>query len=152
MTVRMLTIETLVPETVIRQEDVTRLFAEQPEMTRLGSRLVRSAFGGAGVATRHTVLPELGVAAASAPPPDSVAAAGAERSTADDGARPPRRPTHRPAASAEGDAAPSPFVDPVTGHGTETDPPGEQDMISGEYHERWAEVGVGRHESHEGEQ
>ena len=116
MTVRMLTIETLVPETVIRQEDVTRLFAEQPEMTRLGSRLVRSAFGGAGVATRHTVLPELGVAAASAPPPDSVAAAGAERSTADDGARPPRRPTHRPAASAEGDAAPSPFVDPVTGH------------------------------------
>ena len=29
MTVRMLSIETVVPETVIRQEDVTRLFAER---------------------------------------------------------------------------------------------------------------------------
>ena len=62
----MLSIETVVPETGIRQEDVTRLFAGQPGMTRLGSRLVRSAFDGAGVATRHTVLPELAEAAARA--------------------------------------------------------------------------------------
>ncbi|RLY94515.1 type III polyketide synthase [Kocuria tytonicola] len=116
MTVRMLTIQTLVPETVIRQEDVTRLFAEQPGMTRLGSRLVRSAFGGAGVATRHTVLPELGVAAASASHPDSAPTAGAERFTVDDDARAPQRAAHRPVASTNGDAAPSPFVDPATGH------------------------------------
>ncbi|RKQ36825.1 type III polyketide synthase [Kocuria tytonis] len=90
MTVRMLTIDTVVPETVIHQEDVTRLFAEQPGMNRLGSRLVRSAFGGAGVATRHTVLPELGLAAATAP--------------------------HDAARAPQADAAPSPFVDPATGH------------------------------------
>ena len=63
MTVRLLSIETAVPDTVIRQEDVSRLFAEQPGMTRLGTRVVRSAFAGAGVSTRHTVLPELGVVA-----------------------------------------------------------------------------------------
>ena len=63
MTVRLLSIETAVPDTLIRQEDVSRLFAEQPGMTRLGTRVVRSAFAGAGVNTRHTVLPELGVVA-----------------------------------------------------------------------------------------
>ena len=97
MAIRMLTIDTVVPETVIRQEDVSRLFAEQPGMTRLGARLVRSAFGGAGVATRRTVLPELGAAAASAPHADPGAG--------DDAAGAPDR-----------DAAPSPFVDPATGH------------------------------------
>ena len=62
MTVRLLTIATLLPDTVIAQEDVAELFARQPAMTRLGSRLVRSAFAGSGVATRRTVLPELGAA------------------------------------------------------------------------------------------
>lgn len=94
MTVRMLTIATAVPDTRIHQPDVARLFAEQPDMTRLGSRLVGSAFAGSGVATRYTVLPELGAAAAT------------ESVEADD------------------DAAPSLFVDPATGHllspGTQT--------------------------------
>lgn len=84
MTVRMLTIATVLPDTKIHQRDVARLFAEQPDMTRLGSRLVGSAFAGAGVSTRHTVLPELGAAAS--------------RATEND------------------DAAPSPFVDPASGH------------------------------------
>ena len=78
MTVRLLTIATLVPETVLAQEDVADLFARQPAMTRLGARLVRSAFAGAGVATRHTVLPELAAAtvpgaAGSAVPPAGAA-------------------------------------------------------------------------------
>ncbi len=60
MTVRMLTIATVLPDTQIHQPNVARLFADQPDMTRLGSRLVGSAFAGSGVATRHTVLPELG--------------------------------------------------------------------------------------------
>lgn len=63
MTVRLLTIATRVPETAIAQDDVAELFAEQPGMTRLGSRLVRTAFSGAGVQTRHTVLAELGAEA-----------------------------------------------------------------------------------------
>ena len=63
MTVRMLTIATVLPDTQIHQPDVAQLFADQPDMTRLGSRLVGSAFAGSGVATRHTVLPELGDAA-----------------------------------------------------------------------------------------
>ena len=110
MTVRMLSIETVVPETVIRQEDVTRLFAGQPGMTRLGSRLVRSAFDGAGVATRHTVLPELAEAAARA---SHAPTAGPE----DDRKRGQSTPLRTPHGEPTGDdAAASPFVDPVTGH------------------------------------
>lgn len=85
MTVRMLTIATVLPDTQIHQPNVARLFADQPDMTRLGSRLVGSAFAGSGVATRHTVLPELGTAAS-------------------------------PARNENDDVAPSPFVDPASGH------------------------------------
>ncbi|MCT1803874.1 type III polyketide synthase [Kocuria sp. WRN011] len=96
MTVRMLTIATAVPDTQIHQPDVAKLFANQPAMTRLGSRLVGSAFAGSGVATRHTVLPELGTAVSR----------GLDGTNETD------------------DAAPSPFVDPVSGHllspGTQT--------------------------------
>ncbi|WP_348614350.1 type III polyketide synthase [Kocuria rhizophila] len=110
MTVRMLSIETVVPETVIRQEDVTRLFAGQPGMTRLGSRLVRSAFDGAGVATRHTVLPELAEATARA---SHAPTAGPEDDRERGQLTPPRTPHGEPPGD---DAAASPFVDPVTGH------------------------------------
>ena len=106
----MLSIETVVPETVIRQEDVTRLFAGQPGMTRLGSRLVRSAFDGAGVATRHTVLPELAEAAARA---SHAPNAGPEDDRERGQATLPRTPHGEPTGD---DAAASPFVDPVTGH------------------------------------
>lgn len=111
MTVRLLTIATLVPETVITQEDVADLFARQPAMTRLGSRLVRSAFANSGVRTRHTVLPEL----AAATRPEVPAAPGGSS---------PRGVTTRPEATAEtgpdGVAPPQGsaprFVDPATGH------------------------------------
>ncbi|OMH23078.1 type III polyketide synthase [Tersicoccus phoenicis] len=59
MSVRLLTIATRLPETVIGQDEVAELFATQSSTTRLGSRLVRTAFAGAGVRTRHTVLTEL---------------------------------------------------------------------------------------------
>ncbi|MEH0108257.1 type III polyketide synthase [Tersicoccus sp. MR15.9] len=63
MTVRVLTIATRLPTTAIDQDDVAELFAVQPGMTRLGSRLVRTAFAGAGVRCRRTVLTELGAEA-----------------------------------------------------------------------------------------
>jgi len=90
----MLTIATAVPDTQMHQPGAAQMFAEQPAMTRLGSRLVRSAFAGSGVATRRTVLPELGVAAS----------------------------LDRDEANV--DAASGPFVDPESGHllspGTQT--------------------------------
>ncbi|OMH35026.1 type III polyketide synthase [Tersicoccus sp. Bi-70] len=66
MTVRLLTIATRLPETAIDQDDVAELFAVQPGMSRLGSRLVRTAFAGAGVRSRRTVLTELGAEARAA--------------------------------------------------------------------------------------
>lgn len=128
MTVRLLSIETAVPDTVIRQEDVSRLFAEQPGMTRLGTRVVRSAFAGAGVSTRHTVLPELGVAASGTVDGGDAAATGsggeaagargadeASNGRTDDGTTSPHAPGRDGAQRAD-DAAASPFVDPTTRH------------------------------------
>ncbi|GGC90909.1 naringenin-chalcone synthase [Tersicoccus solisilvae] len=74
MTVRLLTIATRLPETAIDQDDVAELFATQPGMTRLGSRLVRTAFAGAGVRTRRTVLAELGAQSREAADGDPVTA------------------------------------------------------------------------------
>ena len=128
MTVCLLSIETAVPDTVIRQEDVSRLFAEQPGMTRLGTRVVRSAFAGAGVSTRHTVLPELGVAASGTVDGGDAAATGsggeaagargadeASNGRTDDGTTSPHAPGRDGAQRAD-DAAASPFVDPTTRH------------------------------------
>ncbi len=60
MTTRVHSLATALPPTTISQAHAATLFARQPAMTRLGSRLVRSAFSGAGVRTRRTVLRELG--------------------------------------------------------------------------------------------
>ena len=38
------------------------LFGSQPELSRLGTRLVSAAFGASGIRTRHTVIDELGTA------------------------------------------------------------------------------------------
>lgn len=59
MTVSLHAIGTALPSTELEQGAAARLFADQPGMTRLGSRLVRSVFAGSGVSTRHSVLPEL---------------------------------------------------------------------------------------------
>lgn len=60
MTARVHSIATVLPPTTVSQDQAAELFAGQPTMSRLGSRLVRSIFAGAGVRTRRTVLPELG--------------------------------------------------------------------------------------------
>src|SRR5690606_33846190 len=71
MTVRLHALATVLPPTTISQSHAADLFARQPSMSRLGSRLVRSVFAGAQVRTRRTVLHELGDAAPGAPRDDA---------------------------------------------------------------------------------
>lgn len=52
-------IGTAVPSTVLEQSRVTELFARQPGISKLASRLITSAFGASAIARRHTVLSEL---------------------------------------------------------------------------------------------
>ncbi|MFD2338991.1 type III polyketide synthase [Clavibacter tessellarius] len=62
MTASIRSIATEVPPTVLAQEGVRDLFGSQPELGRLGTRLVSAAFGASGIRTRHTVIRELGTA------------------------------------------------------------------------------------------
>lgn len=50
---------TIVPDTVIRQEQIREVFASQPEISRLARRLIGASFDGSGIETRHTVIAEL---------------------------------------------------------------------------------------------
>lgn len=59
MSVHIRSIETAVPTTVLRQSEVRDLFAAQPEVTRLGTRIIGAAFDASGIDTRHTVVGEL---------------------------------------------------------------------------------------------
>ncbi|WP_026533061.1 type III polyketide synthase [Arthrobacter sp. H41] len=59
MTVMLRSLETAVPETVMKQPDVRDAFAAQPGLTRLGTRLVNTAFDSSGIDTRYTVVKEL---------------------------------------------------------------------------------------------
>lgn len=52
-------IQTIVPETVLEQEQVRDVFAAQPEISRLAKRIVSASFNGSGIDTRYTVLEEL---------------------------------------------------------------------------------------------
>ncbi len=52
-------LQTIVPETPLHQDQVRDVFAQQPGLGRLAKRLVATAFDGSGVRTRHTVLREL---------------------------------------------------------------------------------------------
>ena len=61
-------IQTIVPETVLVQEQVRDVFAAQPEISRLAKRIVSASFNGSGIDTRHTVLEELSFAADVAEP------------------------------------------------------------------------------------
>ncbi|RIJ51953.1 type III polyketide synthase [Clavibacter lycopersici] len=62
MTASIRSIATAVPPTVLAQDGVRDLFGSQPELGRLGTRLVSAAFGASGIRTRHTVIRELGTA------------------------------------------------------------------------------------------
>lgn len=52
-------LSTVVPPTVLVQDEVRDVFAAQPGLSRLGRRIVATAFGESGIDTRHTVLEEL---------------------------------------------------------------------------------------------
>ncbi|WP_144764390.1 type III polyketide synthase [Curtobacterium sp. 9128] len=54
-------IGTAVPPTTLEQSAVRDLFARQPGLGRLGSRILPAAFDASAVEHRHTVLPELDV-------------------------------------------------------------------------------------------
>ncbi len=59
MAVSVRTIQTAVPSTVLHQDQVRDVFASQPGLTRLGTRLVTASFDGSGIDTRYTVIDEL---------------------------------------------------------------------------------------------
>lgn len=62
-------LQTIVPETVLVQEEVRDVFASQPDLGRLARRIVSASFNGSGIDTRHTVIDEL---AADADPTDPI--------------------------------------------------------------------------------
>ena len=52
-------LQTIVPETVLVQEQVRDVFAAQPGLGRLAQRIVATSFNVSGIDTRHTVIAEL---------------------------------------------------------------------------------------------
>src|SRR6476620_3861241 len=59
MTVYRRALETAVPPTILVQPEARSVFAAQPGLTRLGSRLVNTCFDSAPIDTRHTAVEEL---------------------------------------------------------------------------------------------
>lgn len=64
MVVSIRSIETAVPSTMIRQDDIRDVFAGQPDLTRLGRRLVNAVFDASAIDTRYTVIETLDTSAA----------------------------------------------------------------------------------------
>lgn len=59
MVVTLRALQTAVPPTVLVQEEVRDVFASQPGLSRLGQRLVSTAFNSSGIDTRYSVIEEL---------------------------------------------------------------------------------------------
>lgn len=59
MVVTLRALQTAVPPTVLVQEEVRDVFASQPDLSRLGQRLVSTAFNSSGINTRYSVIEEL---------------------------------------------------------------------------------------------
>ncbi|MCB5275821.1 Alpha-pyrone synthesis polyketide synthase-like Pks18 [Arthrobacter sp. SO5] len=59
MTVYLRSLETAVPPTVLIQSEARDVFAAQPGLTRLGTRLVGTCFDSAAIDTRYTAVAEL---------------------------------------------------------------------------------------------
>ena len=59
MTVSVRSIETAVPTTVLKQSEISDIFAGQPGITRLGRRLISAVYDVSAIDTRHTVIGEL---------------------------------------------------------------------------------------------
>ncbi|MHA7243173.1 type III polyketide synthase [Paeniglutamicibacter antarcticus] len=58
MPVMMRTIQTSVPPTILYQDKTRDVFAAQPNLTRLGQRLISTSFDSAQISTRHTAVTE----------------------------------------------------------------------------------------------
>ncbi|HSN35301.1 MAG TPA: type III polyketide synthase [Arthrobacter sp.] len=61
MTVYLRSLETAVPPTVLIQTEARDVFAAQPGLTRLGTRLVATCFDSAAIDTRYTAVAEMTV-------------------------------------------------------------------------------------------
>jgi len=59
MAVTLRAIQTVVPPTILIQDQVRDIFAAQPGLSRLAQRLVSTSFNVSGIETRHTVIDEL---------------------------------------------------------------------------------------------
>lgn len=57
--VRLRSLHTIVPDTVLLQDEVRDVFAAQPDIGRLARRIVGASFNGSGIDSRHTVIDEL---------------------------------------------------------------------------------------------
>lgn len=68
MSVTLRSLETAVPSTVLRQEKVRDLLAAQPDLSRLGKRLVATAFDSSGIEHRYSALVEWDAAPADGEP------------------------------------------------------------------------------------
>lgn len=60
--VQLRSLQTLVPDIPLAQDEVRDVFAAQPEISRLAKRLVTASFDNSGIDTRYTVLTELDLA------------------------------------------------------------------------------------------
>jgi predicted naringenin-chalcone synthase len=58
MTVYVRSLETVVPKTMLVQTEARDVFAAQPGLSRLGSRLVNTCFDSAAIDTRFTAVEE----------------------------------------------------------------------------------------------
>lgn len=56
-------LRSIVPDTVLEQEEIRDIFGSQPEIGRLARRIIGASFNGSGIDTRHTVIEELSPAA-----------------------------------------------------------------------------------------
>ena len=63
MTVTLRSLEVAVPDTVLHQHEVREVFASQPGMSRLATRLVSAAFNSSGIDRRHSAVTEMDLAA-----------------------------------------------------------------------------------------
>lgn len=52
-------LQTVVPPTVLAQEEIRDVLAAQPGLGRLARRIIATSFDGSGIDTRHTVIDEL---------------------------------------------------------------------------------------------
>ncbi|WP_241979392.1 MULTISPECIES: type III polyketide synthase [Cryobacterium] len=68
MSVTLRALQTVVPPTVLIQDQVRDVFAAQPGLSRLAQRLVNASFNLSGIDTRHTVIDELTLDGASPDP------------------------------------------------------------------------------------